>query len=333
MKLKFIILSFTFLVSAKSFPCGNSYHHSTNAEEYVSGSKLEYFTFKQQFNYASLTEELNKIADAINTNLDLFENENDKALAFMRMGKYTEAIEILQKLEKEKPNEYNVIANLGTVYELTGENKKALQYIKKAVSINVQSHRGSEWFHIKILEAKLLNKNDSWWTSHTVLNLAAINKDPEIVISDIIYQLKERLPFTKKPDFMMASVLNETGNYLAKNNKQEQAWIIFKIAAEYDTSNTFGQLARITTLEEYFTKNKIPVPNYTSHFVKASSIIETGKNLLEKGFDFYTQQQEKIKERERAKKSRNTMLYGAIGGAVALIGLLLYFTRRKKKVS
>jgi tetratricopeptide (TPR) repeat protein len=333
MKIKLILFGTVFLVSAKSFPCGNAYHRSSNMEEYASGSKLEYFRFNQQFNYSLLVEELNKLSDAINADLNLFENENDKALAYMRMGKIDEAINILERLEKEKPGEYNVIANLGTAYELKGENEKALRYITKAVSINAASHRGSEWFHIKILEAKLLNKNESWWTTHPVLNLATVKKDPEIIISDIIYQLKERLPFTKKPDLMMAAVLHETGDFLIKNNKQEQAWIIFKIGVEYDRSNTLGLDKKVQTLEKYFTKNNIPVPDYTSHFVKTENIVETGKNLLEKGYDIFTKHQDKVREREKAERRQRTILYAAASGAVILLAFILYYKQRRKRAS
>ena len=138
------------------------------------------------------------------------------------MGQYDTAYAILTRLEKEKPNEYNIIANLGTLYELKGENEKALVYIKKAIALNSESHHGSEWFHIQILEAKLQGRSSDWWITHPVLNLSKIKKDSEIIISDITYQLKERIPFTKKPDLMMAAILKESGAYLEKHNKQQQ---------------------------------------------------------------------------------------------------------------
>ena len=50
---------------------------------------------------------------------------------------------------KKYPNEYVVIANLGTTYELMGNNEKALEYIKKGMKLNPRSHNGSEWIHVE----------------------------------------------------------------------------------------------------------------------------------------------------------------------------------------
>lgn len=326
----FILLSF-FLVSAQGFPCGNSYQRSSNAEEYADGSRLESFRFKRSFDKGPLMAELTSLTDAINTQLNLFENENDQALTYMRLGRYDEAAAILEKLEKEKPGEYNVIANLGTLYELKGENEKALQYIQKAVSINAQSHHGSEWIHIKILQAKLLHKNDDWWVTHPVLDIPSVEKAPELIISDLIYQLKERLPFTQAPDELMAAVLRETANYLQHQNKKEQAWIIYKIAIGYDSNDLFGLKKEITSLEKYFDNNKIPLPDITAHYVTADELIESGTNLLEKGIGMYNRYQDRAKEKEREEKRKRTIYIIAVGGLITGLAFFLYFSLRKKK--
>lgn len=314
-------------------PCGNSYRRSTNTDEYIKGSRLESFKFRQQFDYTFLTDELNKLADAISADLNLFENENDQALTYMRLGKYDKAINILKRLEQEKPDEYNVIANLGTAYELKGENKLALEYILKAVAINSASHHGSEWFHIKILEAKLLNRDPGWWKAHKILNLQGLSKDAETIISDIIYQLKERLPFTKKPNVMMASILAETGDFLLKNKKQQQAWVIFKMAAEYDADNSFKTNESLIKTEKYLSANNLPLPDYKAHFISADNLVEKGKNLLEKGLNIYNNYQEKEKEKIKKKKRQNTLLYIIIAGVAIISGLLIYYGSRKRKAS
>jgi tetratricopeptide (TPR) repeat protein len=333
MKRKGTILFALLLATAPSFPCGNSYHRSANADEYVHGSRMESFRFKRAFSNSALMAELTSLTDAINTQLDLFENENDRALTYMRMGRYDEATTILEKLEKEKPGEYNVIANLGTLYELKGENEKALQYIRKAVAINAQSHRGSEWFHIKILEAKLLHKNADWWKTHHVLDIAAVQKSPELIISDIVYQLKERLPFTQSPDVLMAAVLNETGDYLLEQNKNEQAWIIFKIATEYDSDNLFSLQTKIAVLEKKLTAGNKPLPDYNAHFVNADELIKTGTDLLEKGIGMYNRYQDREKEKAVAESRKRKIYFFAVGGLIIGLGVLLYFSLRKKNVA
>ncbi len=329
MRIKIFLLLSLVCISTAIFPCGNSYRRSTNTDVYQKGNSLDIFTFREGFNSSSLLVELNKLADAVKSGLNLFEDENDKALTYMRMGEYNKAFEILSRLEKEKPNEYNIIANLGTLYELKGENVKALAYIKKAVALNSQSHHGSEWFHIKVLEAKLLGKDNGWWKSHSILNLNTIQKESETIISDITYQLKERLPFTKKPDVMMAAILNETGDYLAKHKKQEQAWITYKIGMEYDADSSFKLQEKNYGLENYFSKNNIAPPDYNFHFIKTEDLLETGKDLLDKGIDLYTKHQEKVKEKQLIEKKKANTLW-IIGGAVVALSLLAFFSLRRK---
>ena len=81
-----------------------------------------------------------------------------------------EAIELLEELEKKSPGQYAVAANLGTAYELNGDNRKALEWIKKGVERNPESHFGTEWLHVKILEAKIaIEQNPEWLSNHSVL--------------------------------------------------------------------------------------------------------------------------------------------------------------------
>lgn len=331
MRFKLSFLTLLLLISGTIFPCGNSYRPSENTDVYQKGNALNIFTFKEGFNNNSLLAQLDMLANELKTGLNLFEDENDQALTYMRMGKYDDASVILNRLEKEKPNEYNIIANLGTLYELKGENEKALAYIKKAVALNSLSHHGSEWFHIKVLEAKLVNKNADWWKTHTILNLNTISKDPEIIISDITYQLKERLPFTKKPDVMMAAILNECGDFLLKHLKQEQAWITYKIATEYDAKNLFNFSDKISRIEAYFSKNKITLPDYKSHFIKTDDLLEKGKGLLEKGLEMYSNQEEKIHQEQIKKEKKKRYYIWIFGGAVVAISILVFVSLKKKR--
>src|SRR5688500_3081587 len=52
------------------------------------------------------------------------ENRNNSAVALLHLGRIREAIKILEKIEKEKPGLYYTATNLGTAYELNGENEK-----------------------------------------------------------------------------------------------------------------------------------------------------------------------------------------------------------------
>lgn len=94
---------------------------------------------------------------------DDYKVKSDLAVAFTHTGYELEAIRLLEQIEAEKPGLYITAANLGTAYELNGNDEKALEWIKKGIDLNPESHEGTEWLHVRILEAKLALKNDANW--------------------------------------------------------------------------------------------------------------------------------------------------------------------------
>jgi tetratricopeptide (TPR) repeat protein len=89
--------------------------------------------------------------------------KNDLATALAHTGEAAEAVTLLEQIETEKPGLYVTAANLGTAYELNGNDEKALEWIKKGIERNPESHEGTEWLHVRILEAKLALKSDTNW--------------------------------------------------------------------------------------------------------------------------------------------------------------------------
>jgi hypothetical protein len=148
-----------------------------------------------------------------------FEKRNDYAVALMYLGRSSEAVEFLQKLEEEKPGNYSVAANMGTAFELSGKNLEALRWIREGIRRNADSHEGTEWLHVKILEAKIAAQKDTnYFATHSVLNLKAGDITDTIDVGDrkmppkelmraIQHQLTERLKFVKPPDPAVASLL------------------------------------------------------------------------------------------------------------------------------
>lgn len=80
---------------------------------------------------------------------------SDYGVRLVYLGRYNEAKAVFGHIEKLQPGRYATAANSGTVYELLGQNDSALYWIKRAVQIDPTSHYGSEWLHVKILEAKI----------------------------------------------------------------------------------------------------------------------------------------------------------------------------------
>ena len=72
-----------------------------------------------------------------------YKQRSDYAVAQLKVGHKAEGLRILQDLYRSHPNEYNIVANLGTAYELNGDKAKALELLQKAVAINPLSHFGS----------------------------------------------------------------------------------------------------------------------------------------------------------------------------------------------
>lgn len=149
---------------------------------------------------------------------------NDLGVAYILSGQYDSAVRTLESLEKDDPGQSRTASNLGTALELSGRNEEALRWIKEGIVRDPQDHEGTEWLHVKILEAKVaLGKDANWLKSHTVLGVSfgsAVRPEaPTALPSDqsgprsweetekaMHYQLGERLKFVKAPDPIVASL-------------------------------------------------------------------------------------------------------------------------------
>lgn len=174
-----------------------------------------------------------------------FNDRSDYSIALMYLGRSQEAVDLLQKLEKEEPGDYSVAANLGTAFELTGNNEEAAHWIAEGIQRNPKSHEGTEWLHLKILEAKLaMQKDPDYFKSHSVLDLVPqnINQDtligkeklpPAQVAMAIQHQLAERLQFVKPPDPAVASLLFDYAAIEAGTRTLESARQILQMAKSF----------------------------------------------------------------------------------------------------
>ena len=172
-------------------------------------------------------------------------NRSDYAVALMFLGRSKEAVTILSELENQQPGIYFVAANLGTAHELSGNNREALRWIQEGILRNPKSHDGTEWLHVKILEAKIRREQASdYFEKHSVLDLdpnEIVNGTPVLPagisvagLRDAIkYQLQERLQFVKPPDPSVAGLLVDLGAAEAVAGTLESAKDILKMAVEF----------------------------------------------------------------------------------------------------
>lgn len=184
-------------------------------------------------------------------NLKDYQQLNDYAATLIRLGDAKPAIEILNSIEQKRPGDYATAANLGTAFELAGDNAQALKWIKEAIRRNPNSHAGTEWVHVRILETKLKTAQDPHWLeTHTVLGLDfgpdIVPRQPPPIVDDlgkqydfesvqyaIDHQLHERIALVPPPDWIVGDLLASLGNLIVLNGVLEQALTTYDLALEY----------------------------------------------------------------------------------------------------
>lgn len=181
------------------------------------------------------------------------ELRNDYAVMLARAGELTEALAVLNDIEATKPGLYPTAANLGTVYELSGDVEKSLHWIQEGLVRNPQSHSGSEWLHVRILQAKQKLAEDSdWLKTHSILGLnfgdearpvrptheefAALNGSQtwDELSSHLTIQLRERTSLVGPPDPIVADLLSDLSNVLALSGQLENAIAVAELAQRYE---------------------------------------------------------------------------------------------------
>lgn len=180
------------------------------------------------------------------------ELRNDYAVMLVRAGELNEALAVLNDIEATKPGLYPTAANLGTVYELSGDVEKSLFWIQEGLARNPQSHNGSEWLHVRILQAKQkLAEDPDWLHTHSILGLnfgeetrptqpsaeelAAIGGTQiwDDLASHLNYQLRERTSLVDPPDAIVADLLCDLSNVLALKGQLENAIAVAELAERY----------------------------------------------------------------------------------------------------
>jgi hypothetical protein len=165
------------------------------------------------------------VAEAEKAHRDMpnLENSNDLAVAYIVTGRAADGIRLLKDMEKIQPGSAKVAANLGTALELTGSDQEALLWIRESVRRDPDEHEGSEWVHVKILEAKVAVKRDpNWLRTHSVVGwrdgqqlLAderGLVRSPMDLIAPISWQLNERTQFVDAPDAIVGDLYLTLGD-------------------------------------------------------------------------------------------------------------------------
>lgn len=182
---------------------------------------------------------------------------SDKGYILIIEKKYDEALSLYLRIEKLKPNRYSTASNIGTLYELMGNNEEALKWINKSITINPKSHNGSEWLHSRILEAKI--NGEKFQTAKFLLNtdfgkeIRPVSQLDTLQLNkldrSLNYQLNERISFIKPKDNIIAILLFELGN-------------IKMIKGEFNTAKAILEEAKKYGLNSQILEKRLTYTNY-----------------------------------------------------------------------
>lgn len=249
MMYKFItIIAFTFFLNIDSLACING-----ESKELKDGTLL----YEDDILIIPRGHSLNsneKLSNALERIDSLYRKTNnieylsDIGVVYIYLKQYGKAIKLYLDIEKLSPNRYSTASNIGTAYELNGQNEEALKWIQKALKIDPNSHQGSEWIHLNILKAKI--GGERFYNSKFLLNInfgndsipkskhdnEKFNKLLDLLQSQLYFQLNERLTFVKPKDKIVAQLMFDFGNILFLQNSYSNAVETYKKAIEYGYS-------------------------------------------------------------------------------------------------
>jgi tetratricopeptide (TPR) repeat protein len=355
------LLALSCLVFTETNACLNTYEETNLAGQKDTIPHDDFPVYYRTFN-RDFSQHFVDSYDLRTVSAHDYKTRSDIAFHLARLGRYAESLSILQALYQLYPQEYNIMSNLGTVYELNGQNQEALTLIKQGVKLFPQGHQGSEWFHVKVLEAKLTQAKDpTWLFSHQVLNLGihepsikyrAVNQEDGVNLDELFtplyhrnlqllkhvkYQLHERIPFTAAPDLLLANVLNELADALAVEFSIEEAYIFYQMALAYDPADTYQVREKVGELIKVFHKLEVPVPTSETvayHFPPLDKV-----PLIEKHKKEYISAHEKVKRLIQLEESiggasdpkSNEWYWGGGMVLVMLVGIVVYRNQLWKK--
>jgi tetratricopeptide (TPR) repeat protein len=210
------------------------------------------------------------------------ENYSDFGVALCYAGRYAEAMKIFQAIEKKTPNKYQTAANIGTTYELLGKLDSALFWIKRGLQINPDSHGGSEWIHVKILEHEIAANGDANYSlTHSVLGWDSGNDSiPTKMknkqwIEHLGHQLTERMVFVKPKNTVVGQLIFEYANINAMwgDKLNIDVWILIDIYEKameygYNTPLIEKRLAYLGVKpEKTIVENRTETTNYNFYYL------------------------------------------------------------------
>ncbi len=246
-----------------------------------------------------------------------------QAVKLVMESKSSQAIDLLLKYENTHSGLYETAVNLGTAYELEGNNTEASRWIEEGIQRNPQSHYGTEWLHLLILQNKIaLETNASTFSHERMIRLPErFSADTKISIAGheytvrevqhaITYQLHERLVFVKPKDLIVSELLYTLAKIHEETTILEEAEKIFELSLLYGFSDPQLIEDRLHHYDEVYTQSKIKYILY--------GIV--GFVLL---FLYYSKRKPRPLEKERASSITAALFINVLIIIYTMLGLII----------
>ncbi|HTL51607.1 MAG TPA: hypothetical protein VL860_03425 [Planctomycetota bacterium] len=177
---------------------------------------------------------------------DAVSQKEFEAVEMLMTGKILEGIDGLLAIEKTTPGRYSTATNLGTGYELNGNNKEGLHWIIEGIKRNPNAHEGTEWLHQYILETKIkLESTPKLFQTNRMIELPeSFDLNSTVTIGNASYridkvsdalqhQLRERMLFVKPADPVVSEMLYAYARIIAHTRTVEPALHLLRMAEGY----------------------------------------------------------------------------------------------------
>jgi len=338
-----LLVIFTFTIFTSS-ACLNEFGINADGHKSHEFSSIKSYPFQIKFDKAAISQSLH-IAKAQLKKEYNYKTHSNIAVYLLKLGKFTEGLAILIDLNKQQPDNYAICANLGTAYELNGALDSALFYIQKGIQLNSNSHYGSEWIHVKILETKIKLKQDPrWLEQHTIIDVhpdslrkKSARAYKNQILNQLVIQLRERIPFTPLPDEIIGHLFLELGD-IYTTISIEDAYIAYHIAHLFsDETSIDSKIKNMEVLMETYKVKKPDLKKNLAPYLEKKIILQTKTEVkadsLKKEKDENIQPEKIILFKPvkiEDEKKDNNLTY-LLWGLLPVIIALIYIAYRNKK--
>jgi hypothetical protein len=79
----------------------------------------------------------------------------DLGALYIRLGDLSRALPVLQAAQRQHPDHFRLVANLGTAWQLAGDLPQAALYLEQAVRLAPGKYQKAEGYHVKLVRQRL----------------------------------------------------------------------------------------------------------------------------------------------------------------------------------